>query len=125
MSISDEFDTALIETIDRTLKYVFGDRNTKIIYEYLERKSCPVTEIPRKLDVFSFELREILGSKDGQIHCSTRARMLAPILEKAILKELCLKLGMIFDDNEPVKFEDDIKKLRGVYRKESVSLIMV
>ena len=117
MNNLEEFNKLLIESIDETLKYAFGERNTRIIYEYLERKSCPLLEIPQKPNIFSFELRMILGPERGQISCSTRACMLTPILERAIVKELCHKLGILFNEDEPMIFEDQIRKLKEAYER--------
>ena len=57
----EKFDEVLLETIDEVLRGSLGDLNTQIIYQYLEKKMCPRQEIPRKLTVFSTELRNLLG----------------------------------------------------------------
>jgi len=110
----DEFERLLLKTIDETLRYTFGDVTTQAIYDYLEKKSCPISEIPRKLNTFSIELRMILGTGRRQILGS------AAILEKTILKKLCLKLGIEFNEKGPVVFSDYIKKLREVYNHGKV-----
>jgi len=117
MNNPDDFDQVLIESINKTLRYVFGDKATQIIYEHLEKKSCPLFEIPKRPNIFSSELRMILNSEGGQISRSTRASMLTPILEKAILKELSHKLGIFFSDDEPIIFEEHVKRLRGAYER--------
>jgi len=48
----DEFDEILLKTVDKTLRYVLGDRNAFIIYDYLEKSSCPIQEIPIVRPVF-------------------------------------------------------------------------
>jgi hypothetical protein len=105
----DEFDKLLLKAIDETLQYSLGDINSQIIYEYLEKKHCPVPEIPQKLDAFSTELRYLLGSGRGQILGS------AAILEKAIAKVLCFKLGMEFNEIGPILFVDYVRSLKEVY----------
>ena len=113
----DIFDKMLVESINEVFGYVFGEKTTQIIYGYLEKRSCSIFEIAEKPYIFSSALRTILGSRGGQIIFSSRAGILTPILEKAILKALCHRLGMVFDDSEPVIFEDHVNRLRQAYEK--------
>jgi hypothetical protein len=107
----DEFDELLLKTIDRTIRYVLGDRNTLIIYEYLEESSCPRQEIPRKLDLFSQKLRNLVGTSRGQM-------LGAPtILEDAIVKALSSELGLT-PENGPTVFEERIRRLKERYNKK-------
>jgi len=103
----DEFDQLLIKTIDRTLKYTLGDRNTLIIYDYLEKSGCPVQEIPLKLDLFSAKLRDLLGTSRGQI-------LGAPtILEDTIIEALAQELGLT--PEKGVVFRDRIRRMKERY----------
>jgi hypothetical protein len=107
----DEFDDLLLKSIDKTLRYVLGDRNTSIIYNYLEESSCPTEEIPRRLDLFSSKLRDLIGTSRGQM-------LGAPtILEDAIVRELSSELGL-----KPEKgftgFEDRIRRLKERYNNQ-------
>jgi len=113
----DNFDRLLIESIDEVFRYVFGDRVAQIMYQYLEKRSCPLVEIPKKPNVFSSELRTILGSRSGQILFSSRAKTLTPILERAILRELCRRLRIIFDETGPIVFEQDVRKLKEAHKR--------
>lgn len=105
----DEFEKILVKTIDETIKWTFGEYTSKIIYDYLERRSCPLNEVPKKPEIFSIELRMILGSGRGSIPGS------APILERAIIKRLCSKLGLNFNQKGPVNFPKCVRLLREVY----------
>jgi hypothetical protein len=101
----DEFDELLLKIIDETLRQVLGDDNTLIIYNYLEKNSCPAREIPTRLDLFSLQLRELLGVSRGQI-------LGAPaVLEDAIVKALSAELGL-----KPMKestvFEERVRSLK-------------
>jgi hypothetical protein len=109
MPTLDEFDKLLLTAIDETLRYSLGNINAQIIYDYLEKKCCPMPEIPQKLDAFSAELRYLLGPGRGQILGS------AAILEKAIAKVLCFKLGTQFNEIGPILFEDYVKSLKEAY----------
>jgi hypothetical protein len=107
----DEFDRALLKSIDETLRYVLGDRNTLIIYDYLEESSCPVQEIPKRPDLFSEKLRNLVGTSRGQM-------LGAPtILEDAIVKALSSQLGLK-PENGPSVFEERIRRLKERYDKK-------
>jgi hypothetical protein len=101
----DEFDVLLLKIIDKTIRYVLGDVNTLIVYDYLERRSCPMREIPTKLDLFSEELRNLLGVGRGQILGEPT------ILEDAIVEALSTELGLKLEKESKV-FEDRIRRLK-------------
>jgi len=105
----EEFDELLLRVIDKTIRYVFGDINAGIIYDYLGKSGCPIEEIPTKPNQFSVELRNILGSGRGQLLGA------APILEERILEAFCVELKIKFDMQSATCFGDHIKKLRRVY----------
>ena len=106
----DEFDEILLETIDKTLRYVLGDRNALIIYDYLEKSSCPMEEIPAKLDLFSEKIRDLLGTSRGQI-------LGAPtILEDTIVEALSQRLGL--SPEKGVVFRDRIRRLKERYNSQ-------
>jgi hypothetical protein len=107
----DEFDELLVKTIDKTFRYVLGDRNALIIYEYLRKVSCPIQEIPKKLDLFSTALRKLLGTSRGQI------LGVPAVLEDAIVQALASELGLKPDEKSGV-FESRIRKLKEKYNNE-------
>jgi len=104
----DEFDELLLKIIDRTLRDILGDDNALIIYNHLERNSCSMCEIPAKLDLFSAQLRNMLGVGRGQI-------LGAPaILEDVVVKTLSSKLGLELETKSMV-FNYRIRKLKESY----------
>lgn len=110
----DKFDKLLIQVIDEVIRYSLGDINANIIYNYLQKKACPLTEIPNNLESFSTELRNLLGSGRGQILGS------AHLLERTILKALCIKLGIKYElENGPIIFAEHVKKIKDVYSHEN------
>jgi len=109
LSNVDEFDKLLLETIDDVLKECLGNANAQIIYNFLEQRSCTMVEIPQKLDVFSRELRMLLGCGSSQILGS------GAILEETILEVLCHKIGVTPNVKAPVKFPDCVRKLKKLY----------
>jgi hypothetical protein len=107
-----EFDKVLLETMDETLRYVLGDQNTFIIYNYLEENSCPVPEIPRRLNLFTEKLRNLTGTSRGQM-------IGAPtILEDAIVKALSSKLGLKPEKGNTT-FEERIRRLKERHDKRA------
>jgi hypothetical protein len=105
----DTFDELLVRVINETIRYCLGDINASILYNYLEKKACPLDEVPRRLEVFSVELRNMLGFGERQILGA------APILEEAIARALCLKLKMPSDEKGPIAFADYVERLRKAY----------
>jgi hypothetical protein len=106
---SDGFNGMLSRVIDKTLRHVFGDINTGVIYKYLERRRCSLSDIPAKPNEFSAELRNILGSGRGQILEA------ASILEETIVETISAELKMDLDSLRPARFADNVKKLREAY----------
>jgi hypothetical protein len=104
----DEFDELLLKTIDKTMRYVLGERNTLLIYDRLEESSCPMQEIPRRLDLLSAVLRNLLGTSRGQMLGASA------ILEDAIVKALSLELGLK-PEKESAAFEERIRRLKENY----------
>jgi hypothetical protein len=102
----NEFDILLVQVIEETVKYCLGEANGNIIRNYLEERDLPMSEIPNKPELFSKELRNILGFGSGQILCA------ASILEETILEALYKKLGIKPDYERPPNFPCQVKKLR-------------
>ena len=116
--MDDHFHDLVLQTIDKTLRSTFGPTTTEIIYMHLKNKSCPKSEIPRKLTVFHSELRNILeiqASSRVGVHKDITILGTITILEKAIAKRLCKKLGVEFNELGPIEFPDYIKKIKKVY----------
>jgi hypothetical protein len=106
---SNRFDDTLLLVIDKTLRQVFGDINTKIIYDHLKRRGCRRCDIPAKPEEFSTGLRNILGSGKGQILGA------ASILEEAIVETLSAELEIELCNPRSTQFAENIKRLREVY----------
>jgi hypothetical protein len=120
----DEFDQMLLDTIDKAFKFSLGEENAKIIFEYLDKKSCSTTEIPQKLPLFSLELRKVMGSEDGQIgHSREGVQAAASVVEETIVRMLCLRLAKAkvklssahLGEWKNVAFVDLIVKLKEAY----------
>ena len=117
MQSSDEFNNLLLRVIDETLRYTLGDTNTHIIFDYIEKRYCPFSEVLTNLQILSEALRDLLGSGRGQILGA------APILERTIAETFCHKLGMEFDKGEFTVFANYIEKLRKVCGNGEVMML--
>lgn len=93
-------DNLLLSVLDETIKQVFNETGTKIIYDYL-RDNCHLNreEIAEKPDVFSTALDKLLGSA-------------APVIEKLILKNFYREFGLEYEEKEGYAFSDYVRELR-------------
>jgi len=93
-------DDLLLSVVDETLRQVFREAGTKVIYDFLENNShLKREEIAEKTEVFSACLEGLLVSG-------------APVIEKLILKNLYRKLALKFREKKGYEFSDYIKELR-------------
>ena len=96
----EKLDNMLLEAVDETMRQIFREDATKVIYNYLENNShLKREEIAEKPEVFSVGLERLLGSA-------------APVIEKLILKNLYSKLELKFEEKKGCEFSDYIKELR-------------
>ncbi|MCW4007713.1 MAG: hypothetical protein NWF09_03340 [Candidatus Bathyarchaeota archaeon] len=102
----DKFDETLLSVIDDVFLCTLGADCTKIIYNYLERRSLPKHEIPRQTDKFSEEIRKLL--------CDNKKSRNNPacLLEEAIAKRLCSTLGVKMQLSAFRTFAMFIRKLK-------------
>jgi len=74
----ENFDELLSGVIDRVIGDIFWKMNSNVIYDHLEKEGYPRHEIPRRPEIFSAEMRNILGHDRGQIleaaHIETRTK---------------------------------------------------
>jgi len=103
------FDELLMEVIEKTIKYCLGDRNATIIINYLEMQGYPLSEIPKKPEIFSEELRNLMGFGRRQIMGA------AEVLEETILELFCKEIGIKFETERPINFSYQVRKLREFY----------
>jgi hypothetical protein len=96
----ETLDDLLLKVIDETMKQVFRETGTKVIYGFLENNSHLKREdIVDEPEVFSVGLERLLGSG-------------ALVIEKLILKNFYCKLELKFEEKEGHEFSDYITKLR-------------
>jgi len=81
----------------------------------MERKGCPKQEIPNRLDFFDETLEKLIGRGRGQI------LGVASILENSILKELCKKLEVKYDEIGPGYFPEQCSRLKDIYLRTKSS----
>jgi hypothetical protein len=107
--IKSELDKLIVGVVDDVLKYCLGASNVSIIYDYLEKRNYSLSEIPKRPEKFSEELRNILGFGSRQILCAPS------ILEEEVLEILYRKLGIHHSIQRPPDFPGQIRKLREMY----------
>jgi hypothetical protein len=93
-------DDLLLSVVDETMRQIFRDAGTKVIYDYLANNShLKREEIAEKPEVFSAGLERLMVSA-------------ARVIENLILKNLYSRLGLKFEEKEGYGFSDYVKKLR-------------
>jgi hypothetical protein len=86
--------------VDETLKQIFRDDGTKVIYDFLEKQSnLKLKDIADKPEVFSASLERLMVSA-------------ARVIEQIILKNFYSKLGLKFEEKQGYEFADYIMELR-------------
>jgi len=94
-------DDLLLSVVDETMRQIFREDATKVIYDYLENNfHLKREEIAEKPEVFSDGLERLLGSA-------------APVIEKMILKNLYCELRLEYAEKEGYGFSDYIRGLSG------------
>ena len=93
-------DDLLLNAIDETLRQIFREAGTKVIFDYMENKyHLKREEIAEKPEVFSIGLQKLLISA-------------AQVIEALILKNSYHKAGLKFIDKKGYEFPDYISELR-------------
>lgn len=94
----------LTQVIDKTLKQVFKQPGTRVIYDYLEKsQDLKINEITDKPELFSESMRKLLGSA-------------SPVIEDLIIRNLYVQLNAEFEGKDGYEFSCYIKELREKHR---------
>ena len=98
--VTETLNDMLVKVVDDTMRQVFREEGTKVIYDFFENNShLKREEIAEKPEVFSAGLEKLIVSA-------------AQVVEKMILKNLYQRLGLKFEEKEGYEFSDHIKELR-------------
>jgi hypothetical protein len=104
----ETLDDLLLKVIDDTMRQVFRETGTKVIYGFLANNShLKREEIAEKPEVFSAGLEKLMISA-------------AQIIEKTVLKNLYRRVGLKFVEKEGYEFSDYIKELRKSFERPNV-----
>lgn len=98
----EKFDELLFETMDATLRQVFGESASELIYRLLERHlSLKREEIGEKIEALYACLEKLFGSEGAQIiRCTS-------------LKRLCLVLRREYEEVEKYfSFLDELYEIK-------------
>lgn len=99
-----ELSNVLSEVIDNTLKQIFKEPGTKVIYDYLGKNpNLKIDEISEKPEIFSDGIKKLLGSA-------------APVIEDLIIRNLYMQLNTEFEDKDGYGFSCYIRELREKHR---------
>ena len=83
---SKDWNSLFAEAIDDTLKQIFKEDGTRVIYEFLENHTClKLEEVPDKPQVFSDSIERLMVST-------------ARVVEKVILKNLYSRMELKFKE---------------------------
>ena len=92
-----EFNALLIESISEVLDF------SQVIFRFLELNTpFKKNEIMDKPEIFSNELRDFFGTS-------------GVIIEEVIIRRLCSKIDMKYENSPDLKFEDYIKNALNDY----------
>jgi len=98
----ERFGELLFEAIDDTMRLVFGESASELIYSLMERQVLlKREEVGEKIEVFFSYLEKLLGSEGARIIQSTS------------LKRLCLKLRREYEEIEKYfSFLDELYEVK-------------
>jgi hypothetical protein len=100
ISKKPEVDDLLHNVIDETMRQIFNEAGTKVIYDYLMyNHHLKLEEFAEKPEVFSAGLEKLMGSG-------------AKVIEILVLKNFYSELGLEFEEKKAYEFSDYIKGLR-------------
>lgn len=100
ISKKPEVNDLLLSVIDETMRQIFNEAGTKVIYDYLmNNHHLKLKEFAEKPEVFSAGLERLMVSA-------------ARVIEQMILKNLYRRLGLKFEEKKAYEFSDYIKELR-------------
>ncbi|MEM0007901.1 MAG: hypothetical protein QXR89_06530 [Candidatus Bathyarchaeia archaeon] len=99
MTSKKEFNTVLIEAIDEALQTTLGESGKEVVYYYLKSSyALRKEDIPENPELFTEFLNRLFGAG-------------AKIIENAILKNLCLKLGIKYEEAKNAKLADFMREI--------------
>lgn len=97
----NDFEKLFMEAVDEGLRFL-GESGRRMVFFHLERSySIKRDDIPKKPEAFIAGLEEIFGAG-------------ASVLEKLIVKSLCSKVGLKYEDKGEYTFADYLKDAKKV-----------
>lgn len=94
------FNVVVAKAVEETFNQIFQKEGTSIINEFLKNNAkLELTQIADNPDLFSQNLNKLTSSA-------------SPIVEKAIVKNLYLKLGKKFETKNGYSFSEHITELK-------------
>ena len=85
----ERFEELLFEAIDDTVRQVFGESNSELIYALMERHGMvKQKDVGERIEAFHAYLEKLVGSEGAQI------------IQATSIKRLCLKLQREYEEVE-------------------------
>jgi len=103
-----ELDRFVLEAVDEVLKSVFGSKSVKVIYDSLDRRmGLKRQDIPSRIEDFCAGIEMLLGSNNS-------------VLDRLMLRGLCSKLQLDYDQSSKTSFLDYVQLLRRRFGESEV-----
>lgn len=98
----ERFGELLFEAMDDTIRLVFGESTSELIYRFVERHALlKREEVGEKIEVFRAYLEKLFGSEGAQI------------IQNSSLRCLCLKLRREYEEIEMYfSFLDELYEIK-------------
>jgi len=98
----ERFGELLFEAMDYTIRLVFGESASELIYRFIERQVLlKREEVGEKIEVFYSYLDKLLGSEGARV------------IQSASLKRLCTKLRREYEEMETYfSFLDELYEIK-------------
>ena len=108
----DRFGELLFEAVDDTIRLVFGESASELIYGLVERHALLKRgEVGEKIEVFYSYLEKLLGSEGAQV------------IQETSLRRLCIKLRREYEEIERcVSFLDELYEIKFKLLASSLTL---
>ncbi|MEM3551660.1 MAG: hypothetical protein QXV01_11290 [Candidatus Bathyarchaeia archaeon] len=99
MTSKREFNTVLIDVVDEALQTILGESGKEVVYYYLKNSyTLRKEDIPENPELFTEFLNKLFGAG-------------TKIIENTILKNLCLKLGIKYNEAKNAKLTDLLREI--------------
>ena len=106
--MAEGFDSLLLESIDETVRGVLGEAPLQAMFYALEKhRGLRREEVPRRLGDFEKELVVLFGRRS------------APVVMRMIVRDLCGKLGIPYQQRSDCDFKTYVEECKRKYEEKA------